>query len=72
MQNAASRLDPIALPISEACKVSGISRSEIYRRLATGQLQAVKSGRTTLILMDALRAHLASLPPLTLRQKQAA
>lgn len=72
MQTAPSRLDPITLSISEACKVSGISRSELYRRLASGQVCAVKSGRTTLILMESLRAHLARLPAATFRRKAAA
>ena len=38
------RIDPLAVPIPEAVRLSGISRSELYRRLATGQVLAVKSG----------------------------
>jgi hypothetical protein len=65
--------DPIALPIPDAQRISGLSRSEIYRRLQAGDIQAVKSGARTLVLMDSLRAHLASLPPATFRApKQAA
>jgi len=40
-----------------------MSRSELYRRLAAGQIQAIKSGVRTLILLDSLQEHLASLPP---------
>ena len=61
------RTDPLAVPIPEAVRLSGISRSELYRRLATGQVLAVKSGTRTLILMDSLRAHLTGLPPATFR-----
>jgi excisionase family DNA binding protein len=64
--------EPIAAPIPTACRVSGLSRSEIYRRLAAGDLRAVKSGSRTLILMDSLRAHLASLPAATFRAPRAA
>lgn len=64
---AESGLKPIAAAIPRACHISGLSRSEIYRRLATGDIQAVKSGARTLILMDSLRAHLANLPAATFR-----
>jgi hypothetical protein len=57
----------LAAPIADACRISGLSRSEIYRRLAAGDIRAVKSGSRTLILMDSLRAHLMSLPPATFR-----
>ena len=53
--------------IPDACHISGLSRSEIYRRLAAGDIRAVKSGSRTLIVMDSLRAHLASLPTATFR-----
>jgi hypothetical protein len=66
------RLEPIAAAIPDACHISGLSRSEIYRRLATGDIRAVKSGARTLILMDSLRSHLASLPAATFRAPKAA
>jgi hypothetical protein len=65
-------IDPLAIPIPEAVRLSGISRSELYRRLAAGEVRAVKSGARTLILMDSLRAHLANLPPATFRAPKAA
>jgi hypothetical protein len=64
-------IEPIAAPILEAGRISGLSRSEIYRRLAAGDIRAVKSGTRTLILMDSLRAHLASLPAATFRTPKA-
>jgi predicted DNA-binding transcriptional regulator AlpA len=59
--------EPIALSIPEAQKLSGLRRSELYRRLASGDIQAIKSGSRTLIFMESLRAHIASLPPATFR-----
>jgi len=55
-------IEPIAAPISDACRLSGLSRSEMYRRLSAGDIQAVKSGSRTLVLVGSLRAHMASLP----------
>ncbi len=73
MKGGGGGTEPLAAPINEASRLSGLSRSELYRRLAAGDIHAVKSGSRTLILMDSLRAHLASLPPANFRApKQAA
>jgi len=71
METEAIRSSPLALTIHEAVRISGLSRSELYRRLSDGKVQAVKSGSRTLILMDSLRAHLASLPAATFRAPKA-
>jgi len=71
METETIRTSPLAVTIHEAVRVSGLSRSELYRRLADGKLRAVKSGSRTLVLMDSLRAHLASLPPATFRAPRA-
>jgi Helix-turn-helix domain len=67
LKGGASFMEVVAAPIPDACRISGLSRSEMYRRLATGDIRAVKSGSRTLILMDSLRAHLARLPAATFR-----
>jgi hypothetical protein len=66
-KGSSASADPIAAPILEASRLSGLSRSEIYRRLAAGDIQAVKSGARTLILLESLRAQPASLPTATFR-----
>jgi hypothetical protein len=65
LKGGASSIEPIAASIPDACRISGLSRSEIYRRLAAGDIRAVKSGSRTLILLDSLCAHVVSLPPAT-------
>ena len=65
-------LDPIALPIADAVTFSGMSRSEVYRQLGYGNLRAVKSGSRTLVLVESIRTHLASLPAATFRPAKAA
>jgi predicted DNA-binding transcriptional regulator AlpA len=59
---------PYMLTIPAAQTFSGLSRSEIYRRLADGSIQAVKSGTRTLVLTESLRDYLASLPTATFRR----
>ena len=56
---------PIAATVANVTRQTGLSRSEIYRLLARGKLKAVKSGRSTLVLMDSVIAHLARLPAAT-------
>jgi hypothetical protein len=56
-------IKPVRISIADACSFGCMSRSELYRRLAAGQIQAIKSGARTLILLDSLQQHLASLPP---------
>ena len=65
-------IDPVALPIGKASAYSGLSRSEVYRQLANGNLRAIKSGTRTFVLVGSIRAHLASLPAATFRPAKAA
>ena len=67
-----TRIDPIAVPIAEAVTFSGMSRSAVCRELANGNLRAVKSGSRTLVLVESIRAYLASFPAATFRSARAA
>lgn len=58
---------PINVSVADAVLISGLSRSEVYRRLAAKDLEAVKSGKRTLITMDSVRSFLAKLPKATFR-----
>ncbi len=59
--------EPFKLTIKYASQAYGISRSELYRLLAAGLITAQKSGRSTLIDGDSLRAYVASLPKASFR-----
>jgi excisionase family DNA binding protein len=58
---------PLAMTILETSRITGLSRSKIYRCLAKKEIRAIKSGSRTLILMDSLRQHLESLPLATFK-----
>ena len=60
-------LTPVAAGVGKTSELYGWSRSEIYRLLAAGKLSAVKSGRSTLILINSADRYLASLPPASFR-----
>jgi excisionase family DNA binding protein len=58
----------LTVNLNKACHIVGVSRAQLYRWLVDGQIVAVKSGTRTLIVMDSLRRHVASLPPATFRK----
>jgi excisionase family DNA binding protein len=55
-------MEPLALTITQAAKLSGICRSVLYDEIGLGRLRAVKRGRSTRILIDDLKSYLAALP----------
>jgi len=57
-----SELQPILVPISQASAIIGKCRRGIYQLIATGQLKAVKSGRSTLVVYESLKQYAANLP----------
>ena len=61
-----SEVRPLAYPLATAIIISGISRSSLYRAIKAGDVQAVKAGRSTLILAESLCAYITGLPPAVL------
>jgi excisionase family DNA binding protein len=54
--------DPILIPLNEAASVIGRCRRSLYDLIAAGAIDAVKSGRSTLVVYDSLKQYAASLP----------
>jgi excisionase family DNA binding protein len=53
-------LEPLAVPITEAARLTGCGRSTLYSEIAKGHLRIRKIGARTLIAMEDLRSWLAS------------
>ena len=53
-------IEPMALRIKDAVRVSGLSRSTIYQEIAEKRLPAIKAAGRRLILTADLAAYLAS------------
>ena len=62
MPDVLSHDDRYAVVMKEAVRLSGLSRTELYRRLKSGEIEAIKVRSRTLVLMDSLKRLLASLP----------
>jgi hypothetical protein len=60
-------IQPLTVTIPDAVRISGLSRSEIYRRLGAGDIEARKSGSRTLIIWPSLKAYIDGLPPAAFR-----
>ena len=58
--NSASAPSPLAYPIVDAVRVSGLSRSYLYEHIKTGELPTVRVGKRRLVLADDLRRWLES------------
>jgi hypothetical protein len=61
--------EPIALRIREAVRISGLSRSAIYRFAASGKIILLKCGSSTLVEYTSLRDTMASLPRACIRAR---
>lgn len=52
------RADPLAVRIPQAARLLGIGRSTLYQFIASGEIETIKVGRSTLIPTDTLRAFI--------------
>lgn len=53
-------IDPISVRIPEAVRMTGLSKSKIYQLIASGDIDAAKVGRATVVFVDSLRSFLRS------------
>jgi predicted DNA-binding transcriptional regulator AlpA len=65
-------MQPLAVTIPEAVRLSGLSRSELYRQMSAGRIRARKSGSRTLVVWASLQDHVESLPQAEFRAPKAA
>jgi excisionase family DNA binding protein len=63
----AATIEPIFVSIAAAAEILATSRSEIYQRIARGELQAVKDGARTKITFESVKRAAAALPKATVR-----
>jgi excisionase family DNA binding protein len=52
------QLEPIAVRIPEACRLTGIGRSKLYELIQAGEIGTIKVGRMTLVPVNGLRDFL--------------
>jgi hypothetical protein len=64
-------LGPLAVPVSTACELIGVRRTRMYELIASGKIDARKSGARTVVLVDSLRRYVANLPTLVEAERDA-
>jgi excisionase family DNA binding protein len=52
--------DPISVRIPEAVRMTGLSRSRVYELMKSREIEFVKVGSSTLILVASLRSYIES------------
>ena len=70
MKNTISKFPstiPMTISVSGAVAMVGISRAQIYRLVGKKQINMVKSGRRSLILVSSLIAYVQNLPDVVIR-----
>ena len=53
-------LEPLSVRISVAVQLTGIGRSKLYELIAAGQLETVKIGASTLVIVASLKQLIQS------------
>jgi len=51
-------LEPISVRIPEAVRLTGLSRSRVYELMGSGEIEFIKVGASTLVLVESLRAFI--------------
>ena len=51
-------VEPISVRIPEAVRLTGMSRSRLYELMKAREIEFVKVGTSTLVLMDSLRSFI--------------
>jgi predicted DNA-binding transcriptional regulator AlpA len=59
---------PVLIPMPDAPKLLGLSRSALYRTAGEGRLKIVKLGKSSFIDRDSALAFIASLSTATIRR----
>jgi hypothetical protein len=55
-------IEPILVRLADAQRISGFSRSDLYRRASRGQIIFLKCGNRVLVDFASLKAAIADLP----------
>lgn len=55
---SAPSIEPISVRVPDAARMTGISRSKLYQLIASGDIEASKVGRATVVLVSSLRSFL--------------
>jgi excisionase family DNA binding protein len=61
-------INPMLVTVDRVSDLIGKCRRSVYQLIATDKLQAVKSGRNTLIVFDSVKRYVDSLPAAKFKQ----
>jgi len=53
-------IEPLAVRVPQAAHMLGMGKSMLYEFIASGEIEVIKVGRSTLVPVDSLRAFLTA------------
>lgn len=53
-------IEPISVRVPDASRMTGLGRSTIYELIASGDIEAAKVGRATVIMVESIRKFLVA------------
>jgi excisionase family DNA binding protein len=62
-------ITPILLRIGEVCSMLGMSKSTIYREIQSGNLRALKIGKSIRVSQEEVNRYVESIPALVTTNK---
>ena len=57
---ATNSTEPLVASISDTCQLIGVKRSTIYRLINSGELETIKIGRRTLVVIASARGLISA------------
>jgi len=57
------------LPLNEAARTLGVGRSKVYYLIADGEIEAIKVGSKTCVVVESVRAFIARQPRVAIRPR---
>jgi len=57
------------LPLNEAARTLGVGRSKVYYLIADGEIEAIKVGSKTCVVVESVKAFIARQPRVAIRPR---
>ncbi len=62
--------EPFAYTVLDACRISAMGKTQLYKHIRSGRIEARRLGCRTLIVGESLRVFLRTLPPLAAEHRR--
>lgn len=64
--------EPISMRVNDACRFTGIGRSKLYLLIASGEIEIITLGASTLVVTESLRRFIINLRRFIIKKRRRA